>query len=68
MYSCITTFSFAVIVNGGPSVFFKASRGRRQRDLLSLHLFIIVIEALNRLLERAKEFELSRGVVVGRGD
>lgn len=32
---CILTTSFAVLVNGGPSSSFKASRGLCQDDLLS---------------------------------
>lgn len=37
-------------------------------EILSPLLFIIVIEALSRLLERAREVELVKGVKVGRGD
>lgn len=65
MNSCITTTSFAVLVNGGPS--FKATRRLRQGYPLSLILFIIVMEALRRLLERAVEFNLFKGINVGKG-
>lgn len=68
MMHCITTTSFAVLINGGPSVFFKASRGLRQRDPLSLLLFIIMMEAFNGLLSRALELLLIRGINIGRGD
>lgn len=40
-------------MNGSPSGFFQSYRGLRQFDPQSPLLFIIVIEALSRLLERA---------------
>lgn len=39
--------------------------GLRQGDLLSLLLFIIVMEALNRLLEQAKEVGMIKGIISG---
>lgn len=68
MNTCITTTSFAVMVNGWSSSFFKATKGLHQGDPLSLLLFIIVMEAFSRLLERAREVNLIKGVNVGRGD
>lgn len=38
--TCITTTSFAVMINGGPSTFLNASKGLRQGDPLSPLLFI----------------------------
>lgn len=37
----------------------------RQGDLLSPLLFIIVMKALNNTIEKAKEENLIRGIVVG---
>lgn len=62
---CIFT-TFAVLVYGGPSTFFKASRRLRHGDPLSPLLFIIVTKALHGLLEGAKVVELLRGVEVGK--
>lgn len=54
------------MINGGLSSFFKVSRNLRQGDSLSLLLFIIVIKALNRMIEMAKEMNLFSGVWAGR--
>lgn len=45
-----------------PSTFFKGSRGLRQEDQFSPLLFIVVMETLNGLMERAKELQLVGGV------
>lgn len=54
MLTCATTPSFAVMVNGGIILLFQVIQGR-QEDSLSHLLFIIVMEALHNLLEKAKE-------------
>uniref|UniRef100_A0A2N9IC54 Reverse transcriptase domain-containing protein n=1 Tax=Fagus sylvatica TaxID=28930 RepID=A0A2N9IC54_FAGSY len=55
IYMCISTTRFSILVNGTPCGFFASSRGLRQGDPLSLLLFLIVIEALSRLLARAHD-------------
>lgn len=62
--TCISTTSFAVIMNGGPSSFFHAFRGLKQADPLSPLLFTIVMEALNKLLERARDLKLVEGIIL----
>lgn len=57
--------SFAVMVNGGSSMFFSTMRGLRQGNPLSPLLFIIVMEGLNKLIEKAKNLQLLRGIEVG---
>ena len=42
---------FSVLINGSPKDFFGSSRGLRQDDPLSPLLFVIVMEALSRLLD-----------------
>lgn len=64
----MTTTSFAVLINGGPSDFSKASRGLRQGHPLFPMLFILIMELLDGLMNRAKEKQLFKGVRVGRGN
>jgi hypothetical protein len=42
--------AFSVLVNGTPIGFFNSSRGLRQEDVLSPLLFIIIMEALCKMV------------------
>uniref|UniRef100_A0A2N9IB59 Uncharacterized protein n=1 Tax=Fagus sylvatica TaxID=28930 RepID=A0A2N9IB59_FAGSY len=65
IYSCISTVRFSVLVNGSAHGFFSTSRGLRQGDPLSPMLFIMVMEALSRMLERAVAGGYITGFSVG---
>ena len=42
-----------MLVNGTPTGFFRSSKGRRQGDPLSSYLFVLGMEALSFLTDRA---------------
>lgn len=52
-------------VNGGSFSFFKISGGIGQGDPLSHLLFIVIMEVLVRMLIRAREPDMFRGLKVG---
>ncbi len=54
-----------MLVNGSPTGFFSSSRGLRQGDPLSPLFFLLVMEALSRLLERVTEGVSSPVILLG---
>lgn len=51
---CITSVSFAVLINGAASTFFKGQRGLRQGCPLSPLLFLLAAKGLSQLIQKAK--------------
>ena len=49
----ISTIRFSILINGGPKGFFGSSRGLHQGDSLSPLLFVIIMEALSRMMSEA---------------
>ncbi|KAJ9691416.1 hypothetical protein PVL29_013559 [Vitis rotundifolia] len=68
MRGCVSTVSFAVLVNGNAKGWVKASRGLRQGDSLSPFLFTLVADVLSRMLLRAEEINSLKGFRVGRNN
>jgi hypothetical protein len=64
---CISSVCFSVLVNGTPSGFFNSSHGLRQSDPLSTLLFVIVMEALSKLIIATVHKGLLSGFYVGSG-
>jgi hypothetical protein len=64
--SCITSVSYAVLINGEPSPFFQRGKGLRQGFPLSSLLFILVMEGLSILIKKEKEAGLLTGIKVVR--
>ncbi|RVW15226.1 LINE-1 retrotransposable element ORF2 protein [Vitis vinifera] len=66
MRGCLSSVSYAILVNGNAKGWVKASRGLRQGDPLSHFLFTIVADVLSRMLLKAEERSLLEGFRVGR--
>ena len=58
---CVSTTSFSVLFNDSPTGFFQSSRGLRQGDPISPYLFVIGMEALSMLVQRAVEGDFLSG-------
>ena len=61
---CIQSTSFAVLIDGAPSAFFRPTRGIRQVCPLLTFIFLIVADALSRLVLKAKREGKIEGVKV----
>lgn len=61
---CITNVSFAVLINGAATPFFKAKRGLRQGCALSPLLFLLIAEGLSQLIQKAKREGNIKGLEV----
>ncbi|XP_056690497.1 secreted RxLR effector protein 78-like [Spinacia oleracea] len=52
VFTCITTVSYNILINGRPTKPFSAKKGLRQGDLMSPFMFAIGIEYLTRNLQQ----------------
>ena len=57
---------FSILVNCSPCAFFQSSRGIRHGDPLSPMLFVIVMEVLSRLIDKAIGAGMLTGFDVSR--
>jgi hypothetical protein len=64
---CLTTASFAVLINGAASPFFRAGRGLRQGCPLSPLLFLLVAKGLSRAIQEAKNIGSFQGIHISGG-
>ena len=66
MSGCLSSVSYAVLVNGSAKGWVKALRGLRQGDPLSPFLFTLVADVLSRMPLREEERNMLEGFKVGR--
>ncbi|KAF7135390.1 hypothetical protein RHSIM_Rhsim08G0109800 [Rhododendron simsii] len=64
--SCVTTVSFATLINGEKGELFTPSRGIRQGCPLSPYLFILCAEGFHCLIQRAIMNSSLNGVKIGQ--
>jgi hypothetical protein len=62
---CISMVRFSVLVNRTLAGFFNSTRGLWQGDPLSPLLFLLVMEVLSKLFQKAEEGGFIRGFEVG---
>lgn len=62
---CTTTVKYSVLVNSSPIGFFSPQKGLRQGDPLSPFLFIIAMEGLSNMLNKARNLQWCKGFEVG---
>lgn len=63
---CVSSVSYAILVNGQSVGHIRPSRGIRQGDPLSLYLFLLCTESLSVLLNQAKKNGVLTGVPTSR--
>ena len=52
---CMSIVSFSILINGVSAGFFRSTRGLRQGDTLSSYLFVLGMDILSRLVNKAVE-------------
>jgi hypothetical protein len=65
--NCVSTVTFAILINGRCSKSFSPQRGLRQGDPLSPYLFILCADVLSHLITNAKNEKKIKGVKVAHG-
>jgi hypothetical protein len=64
---CVSTVTFAILINGSASQSFSPQRGLRQGDPLSPYLFILCADILSGLITKAQLNKDIKGVKIAHG-
>ena len=64
---CISTTSFSILINGASAGFFRSARGLRQGDPLSPYHFVLGMDILSRLINKAVKGNFLFGCKIGGG-
>lgn len=67
MMMCVSTVTYAVVINGKPCGHIVPERGLRQGDPISPYLFLICAEALSALLYKSNGEGALTGVPTSKG-
>ena len=67
MMECISTPSYAVLINGEPQGFISSSRGIRQGDPLSPYIFLLCAEGFSALIRKAERDKKLSGISISKG-
>lgn len=65
--SCVTTVTYATIINGIPGRIIKPSRGIRLGDPISPYLFLLCAEGFSALMNQAEKEGKIRGLKIASG-
>ncbi|XP_057760618.1 uncharacterized mitochondrial protein AtMg01250-like [Arachis stenosperma] len=63
---CVSTASMLILINGSPTKPFKMEKGLRQGDLLSLFLFVLIVDVLHRMVGEAVRNRRILPLLVGK--
>ena len=63
---CLSSTSFAILVNGSAKGWVEATRGLRQGDPLSPFLSMLVVIVLSRMIFKEQESGFTKGFLVGQ--
>ena len=61
----MSTASFSILINGASTGFFQSVRSLRQGDPLSSYLFVLGMDILSRLINKAVEGNFLSGCKIG---
>lgn len=65
--NCISTFNYAILINGKPGRIIKPTRGIRQGNPISPYQFLMCAEGFSALLSQVEREDQIKGIKIARG-